>query len=47
MLDVCLVILCEKIIGSSWDKGKQARANFAMGTFALALAATIKVVTYW
>lgn len=47
IVDVCLVVLCEKITKSSWNNQRKAKVNFAFGTFALLVAATINVVTYW
>ena len=47
LLDVFLVIMCEKIIESLWDERNQAQTNLAMGAFAISIAATINVVTYW
>jgi hypothetical protein len=47
LLDALLVVVCVKVRKSSWVPRRQAKTNFALGVFAMAVASAINIVTYW
>jgi hypothetical protein len=47
LLDALLVVVCSKVRKSSLAARQQAKTNFALGVFAMAVASTVNIVTYW
>jgi hypothetical protein len=47
LFDAILVVICSKIRKSAWPPQRQAKINFALGSFAVSVASLVNIVTYW
>jgi hypothetical protein len=47
LFDAILIVICSKIRRSAWTPQRQAKINFALGSFAVSAASLVNIVTYW